>query len=265
MVRGNSTARLALTLLLSIVFSHIPQASAQTRPTTAAELAARAKARFDQGDFREAASLLRQAYTLGPTSALLYNMGRAYQQAGEKGSAIAAYEEYLGRAGHPQDEGAVRATIAQLRTELQHDEELKDQIDRERRAAEEAAQLEVRRQNEILSQRSHLPFPSVIPWTVAGVGGAGLVAGGILGVLALTRHSSAQGASDVATAQSRQNEATTLATGSNAAFIGGGALVLAGVVLWGLLDVRASTHSPPRSGALNAALTGGPGALCVDF
>ena len=234
-----------LAVLLTVaVASGVPtNASAQVHPKEAANLAAEAKATFDRGDFLEAADLLRQAYALEPTSALLYNLGRAYQQAGDKRNAIGAYEGYLTQAGHPADEGAVIATIAQLRAEMQHDEELRG--DAARRAAAVAAEAEANRRTEALRLENRRPdvrgHPTAIPWAVTGLGAVGLATGVVLGGLALGQHSSAGSARDVATATSKQNEATTLATGANVAFAAGGVLVLTGVV-WGLLDLRATTR-----------------------
>jgi tetratricopeptide (TPR) repeat protein len=245
MVQRSSTVWLALLLGVVMALCLPFRASAQARPSKAADLAAQAKATFDRGEFHEAADLLKQAYALEPTSALLYNLGRAYQQAGDKADAIEAYEHYLREAGHPADEGAVSATIAQLRAEIQHDEELQSRAEQERRAAKEATEAEAKRRDAALRlespQRHGMRAPSALPWAMVGVGAAGLGTGGVLGGLALAQHSSAEGAHDVATAMSKQSEATSLATGTNVAFVAGSVLVLAGVV-WGLLDLRASTR-----------------------
>jgi tetratricopeptide (TPR) repeat protein len=219
-------------------------ASAQSRPNSAAELAARAKATFDRGEFQEATVLLQQAYALEPTSALLYNLGRAYQQGGDKAKAIEAYERYLAQAGHPADEGAVSATIAQLRGEIRHDEEVRSEAER-LAAREAAAQAEANRRAAL---RVESPPPQVQtparragPWIVAGLGAAGVATGAVLGGLALAQHASAENAPGVASAMSEQGKASSLATGANVAFVAGGVVAAAGVV-WGLLDLRASIH-----------------------
>ena len=260
MVQRGSTVWLALLLSVVLALCLPFRASAETRPSKAADLAAQAKATFDRGEFREAADLLKQAYALEPTSALLYNLGRAYQQAGDKADAIEAYEHYLREAGHPADEGAVSATIAQLRAEIQHDEDLQSRAEQERRAAEAEAKRRDAALRLEIPQRRGMRAPSVIPWTMVGVGAAGLATGGVLGGLALAQHSSAEGAHDVATAMSKQSDGTRLATGANVAFVAGGVLILTGVV-WGLLDLRAST----RQSGMRASLGEGTALLDLKF
>ena len=73
---------------------------------------------FDEGRFAEAAALLERAYALAPSSSLLYNLGRAHQQAGNKRRAIDAYRKYLAAETSPPDEGLVRRSIKQLEDEL---------------------------------------------------------------------------------------------------------------------------------------------------
>jgi tetratricopeptide (TPR) repeat protein len=226
-----------------------------------------AKAAFDSGAFLEAAELLKQAHALKPSPALLYNLGRAYQQAGDRLKAIDAYEAYLAAQAHSADEGAVRNTVQQLRDELRHEEELRQRADAERaRAEDEAAKkrgaelaADAARRASVVAERRARRTRS-LPWIIAGVGGAGLILGGVFGGLTLSRHSAAVSDPDASAAQSEQNQAKTFATVANVAFVTGGVLAAAGVV-WGIVDVRAAA----RSGRVRASVGPTNIQVAVDF
>ena len=95
----------------------------------------RSEDRVDAGHFAEAAALLVRAYAISPSSTLLYNMGRAYQQAGDRNNAIDAYQRYLASESAPSDEGAIRRTIQQLQDEIAKEGALAERAEREERGA----------------------------------------------------------------------------------------------------------------------------------
>ena len=91
------------------------------------------------------------------------------------------------------------------------------------------------------SQPSEAPKPhTVYPYVAAGVGAAGLLTGTILGALALSKKSDAEGAPVQTEAMSLKGSADDLATAANVAFVFGGVLVVAGAVWW-IVDHRDST------------------------
>jgi tetratricopeptide (TPR) repeat protein len=208
-----------------------PARTPSGQSSEAGELTIRAKAAFDRGNFAEAAELLTQAYALKPSPALIYNLGRAYQQGGEKAKAVAAYERYLQSEAHPSDEGAVRSTVQELRAEIEHEHELL------RRAEEAKARADEEARAKAPPPAIHRPSP--VPWIVAGVGVAGIATGGVLGALASARHQSAADDASAGSAQSKQDQARTFATAANVAFVTGGVIAVAAIV-WGIADVRAS-------------------------
>jgi hypothetical protein len=100
--------------------------------------------------------------------------------------------------------------------------------------------------------------------TVGGLGIAGLAVGGIFGGMAASDWSSAKSEAcpDCLSAQYQQattdhNSAVTAATVSTASFIAGGALVVAGVVLW--FTAPSSHEAPPSPTALGLVPSIGAG------
>src|SRR5881394_2762228 len=91
----------AFVMLATAVQAAGPARAPSAQSSDAGELTLRAKAAFDRGNFAEAAELLTRAYAVKPSPALLYNLGRAYQQAGEKARAVEAYDRYLQSEAHP--------------------------------------------------------------------------------------------------------------------------------------------------------------------
>jgi len=231
----------------------LPRCARAERPATEAEarnLTVQAKTAFDAGHFTEAANLLVRAYAASPSSTLLYNMGRAYQQAGDRTNAIDAYQRYLASESAPPDEGAIRHTIQQLQDEIAKEGALAERADREEREKRQAQAARV----EAEERARHAP--NALPWIVAGTGVGGLVAGGVFGALAVSAHRDAVSDPDVDSALSKQSSARSFATISNVAFIAGGTVALSGL-LWGILDL----HAAARSDKLSVTL--GPGSVVV--
>jgi tetratricopeptide (TPR) repeat protein len=182
---------------------------------------------YRAGRFGEAVELLREAYRLQPNPVLLYDLARAYESLGDFANASKAYRQYLDAQPNAPDRSGIERRVARLEAEIAE----RDRLLREREAA---------RRREVLAEQN-ARRPNAIPWIVAGVGGAALVAGGVLGVVALQRHGDAlDGAqADVA---GRQRDANTFAGAANIAFVAGGVLVAVGVA-WGLLDLRATRRA----------------------
>ncbi|HEY1960658.1 MAG TPA: tetratricopeptide repeat protein [Polyangiaceae bacterium] len=203
-------------------------------------LTQRAKVAFDSGDFGTAASLLERAYALKPWPVLLYNLGRAYQQAGRRAQAVDAYERYLRSEPTSADAGAVRESIRQLNDQIARDRELESQTaaarDRLAREAEDArrAREAAREANERARHKA-----SAWPWIVTGTGVGAVAAGSVLGALALSTHASAVAEPSASKAESQQGTAQSFALAANVLFVAGSAIAVAGLV-WGIVDVRLS-------------------------
>ncbi|MEM6368490.1 MAG: TonB-dependent receptor [Myxococcota bacterium] len=79
-------------------------------------MVARAMRAIDGGRPLDGAALLQRAYEQRPHPAILFNLGRAYEEAGSTQRAITAFERYL--ATEPRDADEVRARVEALRAAL---------------------------------------------------------------------------------------------------------------------------------------------------
>ncbi len=183
---------------------------------------------YRTGRFSDAAALLRTAYSLHAEPVLLYNLARALEGDGDLEGAIDAYARYLETAGDVPDRGAIERKLDTLRREVAEHERLEHAERAPPQRASEAApppQGSARRAG-----------PSPLPWVVAGVGAAGMIAGAILGGLALAAHDSALGAPSQRETDTEQRHAQDLAIATDIALIAGGVILAAGVA-WGVIDL----------------------------
>jgi len=189
---------------------------ASTSDARALDLFEKSEVAYDAGRFADAIALLRESYALKKEPVLLYNLGRAYEGLGDIGAAADAYDAFLRAQPRTPDRGALERRIATLRRQLAEKEALK----------QKAAQRPAR-------------SPSVVPWVVAGFGAAGLVTGGVMGVLAGQRNADARNEPTYVGAQRLHSQAETFTKVADISFIAGGVLLAVGVV-WGILDVSAT-------------------------
>jgi tetratricopeptide (TPR) repeat protein len=225
--------------------SGAPAASAAPAPSPSAPAAPaagdldreRALALYDRsavhyraGEFREAASLLKQAWVLAKEPVLLYNLARACENAGYLQCAAESYDEYLRIESKLEDEAGLRRRLRVLHA----------QIDERERAAR----------------------PQAAPWIIAGIGLLGMGAGLGTGLLAASRHNEAETERVHERAFELQREAEALALASTVTWVAGGA-VHAGGVIWGIVDL--STLRPARDGVADIAFEPGSVRLRLSF
>ena len=184
-----------------------------TRARVLFELSADA---YQEGRFEAAAGMLEEAYRLDPAPILLYNLARARESNGEDERAADAYRTYL---------------------ELEPEADNRAQIEARIRALAPPPQ-EVVVQSEPVVE-APLPEedsgrPTWAPWLVAGLGAGVAGAGVIVGVMANSRASDAEGAVNHEAGSLLAVEADGLATTSTVLLVAGGAVALAGVI-WGVI------------------------------
>ena len=248
-MRSRPTSRARAVLLAAAVFAvdavSASSACAQSKPPAtaqarAADLFKASGEAYRQGNFKQTVALLNEAYALDPQAVILYNLGRAYEGLGDGDAAIDAYHRYLEADPKAPDRASLEQRVATLERQRDEKKALEKQRDEERKRAETAAE-ERRRAEERANQRHDEPprSRSVVPYIVAGVGAAGLVAGGAFGLAASSKHDAAASEHVQTTAIDEQDQAKSLATISTISFIAGGALLAAGVTWW-LID------TPPK-------------------
>ena len=212
------------------------QSQPEGPPEEAVELFEQATTHYREGRFESAAEMLRAAYEIHPDPTFLYNLGRALESAGDQNAAIEAYNGYLESPEAPQ-----RRAAEARRDRLQEQLEERQQLEEEREAAErERMEAELRSELSTQSRPSTAEptgsGPNPAPWIVLGVGGAGLIAGTVVGIVAQSRFDEAESAASQVEADAAKADADNLATIANVFWIGSG-LIAAGGLIWGLIDL----------------------------
>lgn len=193
------------------------------------------EAAYREGRFDEAISLLKEAYRLTPDPVVFYNLARAYEGKGDLTEAAASYERYLAEAKDIPDRGGLEKKIETLK-----------KLAAERKAAEAAKRASEapkppppKQEPKGAVETSH---PSPVPWVIAGLGGAGTIAGAIVAGLAFAKNEDADAAVSQQETADLRASAEDMALAGNITMGVGGALLLAGTI-WGIVDVVKSGKS----------------------
>jgi tetratricopeptide (TPR) repeat protein len=236
--------------------------AAQTPQARAADLFNKGAEAYRRGEFAQAVSMLQEAYSLDPQPVLLYNLARAYEGSGSNDLAIETYARYLEADPKAPDRGAIEQRLGTLKRQRDERIALEKQRDAERaRADQEKADRERRQQEQPKAAAPH--ERSIGPYVVAGVGGAALVSGAIFGLMATSKHSTAnQASTSQQSAVDEQSSAKSLATISTISFIAGGVLVAAGVTWW-FIDGK-SVDKQGKSAATPFRVGLAPGFLLLE-
>ena len=196
------------------------------------------RALYQSGRFSEAADQWQRAYDLSGRSELLYNVYVARRDAGEVELAANALRQYLDEVEDVPDRVALEARLSGLESQLASQ---RAQAEATREAEAEAARA--RAEAEAAAARQEEGGRSPIPWIVAGVGGALVVAGAITGGLALGAVSELedncpndQCPTTYTEFDDDLDEAETLVTVTDLLLFSGGILAAAGLT-WGILDL----------------------------
>jgi tetratricopeptide (TPR) repeat protein len=188
------------------------------------------QAAFQRGHYTDALESFREAYRLDPRPELLYDIGESALRAERLHDALEAFETYLEQVSdvHPR-RAAVSRKVTELRAAIA-------------RGDADAAE-----------------GPGAAPWIVAGVGGALVVAGGILLGAGIAESSAAEDPSRPPTGMENARRTANALIGTSIALLVLGALGLAGGLYWGLsADDGGET-------ALEARVTPMGGSLLLHF
>jgi tetratricopeptide (TPR) repeat protein len=240
----------------------VAQAQAQSK-ASARPAADRARARdlyrdgterFRRGEVAPALEAFQEAYRLDPHPVLAYNIARAHETLGQVEEALTAFRLYLELDPQASDRGAVEQRIATLQAELDARRAL------ERRNAE-LARAAAQTRDAAPPPPPPPPAPSPVPWVIAGVGVLGVGAGAVLGVLASGKRGDAEDEKLAARASELDDDARSLATAANVAFLAGGTVAAVGVVL-GIVDLRRSSVAAGRLDR-GVSVAAGPGGVAL--
>ena len=128
---------------------------------------------YKRGDYKRALSQFEESYRNSKRPELLYNMGRCREGMDQPKEAVAHYKEYL--KSNPANASEVSALVNRLEQKIKKEE-----------AALKAA-------NQPAPEEPGRPMRTA-GWVLVGVGAAGLVAGGVLGGLAMSKQSAVEDA-----------------------------------------------------------------------
>ena len=209
---------------------------------------------YDAGRYQESISLLERAYAIRPLPRLLYNIGRAYDQAGQFGTAADYYRRFLQSEPNGDAAAVAREALqtAERRAREQTEAENRQRGEAEARAEAEARQreeAEARQREEAERQRRLLSVgfaprrvttPVAVLW---GIAGAGAIAGGILGGLALSAQSDFDASRQGTDRASAYDTGTATAIGADIALGTAIAAGVTGLVLF-LLQPRERSPAP---------------------
>lgn len=164
-----------------------------------------ATAHYEAHQSREAIQDLERAYAIRPIPRLLYNLGRAYEQAEDYTTAADYYRRFVQSNPGGEELSVAQEALrtAERRAEQQAEERRRQEAaaaaERDRTLAEaqaRAAEAERQRIAEAERQRQlreaaqvrprRITTPMMVTW---GVGGAALIAGGVMGGLSLAARS----------------------------------------------------------------------------
>jgi tetratricopeptide (TPR) repeat protein len=197
--------RLAFMLSMALVLAS-PVARAQKGAKSSAALVKEGERLFNARKYREAVDVLKRAYDAQPDPRLLYNIARAYEQAGDMREALSYYDQFIKNAEGDMDplllkrahsaaerarvliekeEQATAAAEAE-RKRLQEQAEASRKRAEEEQAAAQRAQEQARQQQQAEQERVMASYrrSKVAAFALGGVSVASVGAGVFFGLQA---------------------------------------------------------------------------------
>ena len=215
---------------------------------------------YAAGKLPEAVREMLKAYELAPEPGLLYNIARIYQKMGERDLALHYFKKFVTLDGADPD---------RVQKALQHLEALKTvrvtpvlTVDQAPPPAPEAPSPAASEAPIVLQETTpHTSPDRSLEWSLIASGGAAIVIGGVLGVLALDSASSLEDAAASYEAKRvSQQDAKDFALGSDIALGVGIAAATAGMVLFLLPN-----ESPAETSSAQLLPALSPSHLGADF
>ncbi|MFE8595633.1 tetratricopeptide repeat protein [Archangium violaceum] len=195
--------RLVLVLLAAVLLAPAPSHAQRGGSRNPKELVKQAEKLYDQKKYLEAAALLEKANESLNDTRIVYNIARAYDQAGKETEAISYYEKYLTDGEDAQLRKRSRLSLDRLRLQKEKEEKATAaaEAERKRMRAEaeeaqkraEAERAEARRTDEANQQRLKVAYEDaqasrkrmqVTSIALGGVALAGVGVGAFFGVQA---------------------------------------------------------------------------------
>lgn len=238
---------LTLSVLLAASVAGSPGAYGQSGEVDTADAHAKeARAHYDQGRFDQAVSAYLKAYRLSPSAGFLYNVAVIYhRKLNEPELAIDFYRRYI--KAEDAEPSAVERATARLKVLKEATERARPEPAPAPRSAPAPGPSVERAIEAPPPAEAPAPGRRVAAFTLLGIGGAALVGGVTLGLLASSVEEKYQGADTVSDKKNLQ------ALGRSEALAGdilmGGGLLLAGVGATLLLTGGGPSGASPAADA----------------
>jgi len=215
-------------------------AAATGETETFESLVGQATAKFKEKDYNGAVALFERAYAVQPEPAILFNIGRIYEEAQNAEAAIGYYERFIAdESVEPKDQEKAVQRLQVLRTIVEIREK-----EKARTKPKPADPEPVAEPNPVVQppppvqqtdgdQKPAKPGRVLRPlgYTLFGTGALLLIGGGITGGLAKSRHNTFTSAKTLADREGAAAEGRSLARTADGLLIAGGVLAVVGVVL----------------------------------
>jgi tetratricopeptide (TPR) repeat protein len=143
--------RLAFLLSMALVMAAPSQAWAQKGAKNPAALVKEGERLYNAGKYREAAEVLKKAQEAQPNPKLIYNIARAYEQAGDLRESLSYYQQYVGQKTEESDPMLLKRSalaIDRLRVLIEKEEKTAAEAEAERKRLQEQAEAARRRAEE---------------------------------------------------------------------------------------------------------------------
>ena len=207
---------------------------------------------YKAGDYKRAVAAFIKVYRRAPTSNLIYNIARCYEELKRFNKAADSYEAYLKLSPQAPDKAQVLVTIKTLRSLGQPEQVKGDQtpVAQAKTTPTDKTEQPERSEQASADQDTQGPVGGVAPsaeqgdqggaqvwaWTSVGLGGA-LLAGGIWSTIeAGDAYDQRKGAKSKLAYNTAQSDMTSAALRADLFLVGGVALVTTGVVMMLLTD-----------------------------
>jgi len=236
------SARPAMLLLAPAAGAAAPTGEAETFES----LVGQATAKFKEKDYAGAVALFERAYAVQPEPAILFNIGRIYEEAQNAEAAIGYYEKFIADEGveaKDQEKAVQRLTVLRTIVEIREKEKARTQP----KPAEPQPVVEpgpVDRPQPPVTPPEEKPksgrLMRPVGYTLFGTGAALLIGGGIAGGLAKAQHNGFADAKSLADREAAAKRGLSLARTADGLFIAGSVFAVIGVVLLIVPAVRKS-------------------------
>lgn len=258
---------------LVVALAGLTHAAPNARATALAKDAERL---YKDGQYKEAAKLLEEAQALEPNPKFLYNMARAYDQAGELQPALDAYRKYVGLPTTDSEPDLVKKAnlsmdrLRQLLARQEADSRIRDaekeRLEKEAKEARERAdaeaeksrrqkaQFEAKEKAQSETQQTKTSGRKTAAFVVGGVGVAALGLGLTFGLLSNGSKQAFRSATTVDDKRAQQSATLTQSVVADISLLVGVACAVTAIILFpkGEPDGAVAFIPLPGGGALGA-------------